>query len=91
MNLKLLLTFLLFTINFAFGQTNEVKNLLLDKTLKKDSVLAEFTDLYNLTNTIHPGQFMFCTKNEFDKTHFNLKKSIKSDISLVEYYKRKGY
>ena len=84
---RLIIYFLLFTINFAFGQTIEVKNLLLDKTLKKDSVLAEFTELYNLTNTIHPGQFMFCTKNEFDKTYFNLKNSIKSDLSVVEYYK----
>ncbi|MBK8442170.1 MAG: peptidase S41 [Sphingobacteriales bacterium] len=84
---KFLLTLLLFTNNFSFGQKTEVKNNLLDKTLKKDSVIAEFTELYNLTNTIHPGQFMFCSKNEFDKTFLSLKNSINSDLSIVEYFK----
>jgi C-terminal processing protease CtpA/Prc len=84
MNLKLILSFLLITINFVFGQNTEVKSILLNKTLKKDSVHAE---LYNLTNTIHPGQFMFCSKKEFDQTYLNLKKSIKTDLSIVAYYK----
>jgi len=87
MNSKILFPFLLFAINLVFGQEAEVQNLLLDKTLKKDSLIAEFTELYNLTNEIHPGQFMFCSKKEFDKTYLNLKKSIKTDLSLVEYYK----
>jgi hypothetical protein len=68
-------------------KTRKLKSSLFDKTLKKDSVLAEFTELYNLTNTIHPGQFMFCSKNEFDKTYLNLKNSIKTDLSIVEYYR----
>ncbi|WP_298220935.1 S41 family peptidase [Flavobacterium sp.] len=87
MSLKILLPFLLLIINFAFGQNTEAKKILLDKTLKKDSVSAEFTELYHLTNTIHPGQLMFCTKNEFDKTYLTLKNSIKTDLSVVEYYK----
>lgn len=88
MNLKYFLPFLIFTISFAFGQGAEVKDALLDKTLKKDSVIAEFSELYELTNTIHPGQFMFCSKKEFDKTYLKLKKSIQTDLSLVEYYQR---
>lgn len=87
MNFRLLLTFLLFTINFSFAQKIEVKSALLDETLKKDSVIAEFTELYKLTNTIHPGQFMFSSKNEFDNNFLKLKKSINSDLSIVEYYK----
>jgi C-terminal processing protease CtpA/Prc len=87
MNLKIFLSLFLFTINYAFGQNTKAESSLFDKTLKKDSVLAEFAELYNLTNTIHPGQFMFCSKNEFDKTYLNLKNSIKSDLSVIEYYK----
>jgi len=87
MNLKILFALLILTINSAFGQNSEVSNILFDKTLKRDSVIAEFTQLYNLTNTIHPGQFMFCSKKEFDKTYLNLKNSIKTDLSIVEYYK----
>ncbi|MPT36523.1 MAG: peptidase S41, partial [Flavobacterium sp.] len=60
---------------------------MLDKKLKKDSIAAEFTQLYNLTNAIHPGQFMFCSKKEFDQTYLDLKNSIKGDLSIVEYYK----
>lgn len=87
-NVKTVLPLLLFTANFALGQNTTLKNLgLLDKSLKKDSVIAEFAELYNLTNTIHPGQFMFCSKNEFDKTYLSLKNSIKTDLSLIEYYK----
>ena len=87
MNLKLVLSFLLITSSFAFGQNAAVKSTLLDKTLKKDSVFAEFTELYNLTNAIHPGQYMFCSKKEFDKTYLTLKKSIKTDLSIVAYYR----
>ncbi|MEZ0007574.1 C-terminal processing protease CtpA/Prc [Flavobacterium sp. 28YEA47A] len=88
MNLKIFLALLFFTINFAYGQKTELKKPgLLEKTLKKDSIIAEFTELYNLTNTIHPGQFMFCSKKEFDKTYLSLKSTIKTDLSLVEYYK----
>ncbi|MEQ1554672.1 MAG: S41 family peptidase [Ferruginibacter sp.] len=87
MNLKILFALLFLTINSAFGQNAEIKDLLLDKPLKRDSLIAEFTQLYNLTNTIHPGQFMFCSKKEFDKTYLNLKNSIKTDLSIVEYYK----
>ncbi|PKF73867.1 S41 family peptidase [Chryseobacterium sp. PMSZPI] len=88
MNFKIVLPLLLFTINFAPGQSTTLKKPgLLDKSLKKDSVIAEFSELYHLTNTIHPGQFMFCSKNEFDTTYSSLKNSIKTDLSLVEYYK----
>lgn len=88
MELKIVLPLLLLTINIVHGQNTEFKKQgLLDKSLKKDSVIAEFSELYHLTNTIHPGQFMFCSKNEFDTTYSSLKNSIKTDLSLVEYYK----
>jgi len=83
----LVFVFLLITINFTFAQNANSENLLLEKTLKKDSILAEFSELYHLTNTIHPGQFMFCSKKEFDKTYQSLYKSVKTDLSIVEYYK----
>lgn len=88
MKVKVVLPLLLLTMNVALGQNTTVKNLeLLDSSLKKDSLIAEFSELYNLTNTIHPGQFMFCSKKEFDTTYSSLKNSIKTDLSLVEYYK----
>ncbi|PSK93587.1 S41 family peptidase [Taibaiella chishuiensis] len=88
MNLKVLSAFLLCSMNVAFGQNAGLKTPgLLDRSLKKDSVIAEFSELYHLTNTIHPGQFMFCSKEEFDKTYNALKNTIKTDLSPVEYYK----
>lgn len=87
MNLKLLLPVFLSTIIPVFGQNSRVEDALLEKTLKKDSILAEFTELYHLTNIIHPGQFMFCSKNEFDKTYLSLKKTVKTDLSIIDYYK----
>lgn len=75
--------FLSFAINFCFGQQQS----LLDKKLEKDRISAEFTELYNLISTIHPGQFMYSTEKEFDKTYFDLKNSIKDDLSIVDYYK----
>ncbi|WP_185126677.1 S41 family peptidase [Chryseobacterium aurantiacum] len=87
MNFKLLLPLLLLAIHTVFGQNTKTENLLFEKSLKKDSVLAEFAELYRLTNTIHPGQFLFCSKNEFDKTYLSLRKSIKTDLSIPEYYK----
>ncbi|MEG0926383.1 S41 family peptidase [Chryseobacterium sp.] len=87
MNFKLLLPLLLLAIHTVFGQNTKTENLLFEKSLKKDSVLAEFAELYHLTNTIHPGQFLFCSKNEFDKTYLSLRKSIKTDLSIPEYYK----
>ncbi|WP_333625058.1 S41 family peptidase [Sphingobacterium siyangense] len=83
MKFKVLFLFLFLKINFSFAQNN----FLFDKTLKKDSITAEFTTLYNLMNSIHPGEFMFTSKKEFDKTYFDLKNSIKDDLSIIEYYK----
>ena len=88
MNLKVFLSLLFFTINFAFGQSIPAKeDSLLDKTLKKDSIITEFSELYHLINTIHPGQFMFCSKKEFDQTYTGLYRSIKTDLSPIEYFK----
>lgn len=83
MNSKVLFLLLLLKVNFAFAQSSP----LFDKTLKKDSITSEFTALYNLVNSIHPGQFMFTSKKEFDKTYFDLKNSIKNDLSIIAYYK----
>ncbi|AZA77174.1 peptidase S41 [Chryseobacterium sp. G0186] len=83
MKVKVLFLLLFLKINFSVAQSSS----LFDKSLKKDSITSEFTELYNLINTIHPGQFMFTSKKEFDKTYFDLKSSIKNDLSIVEYYK----
>jgi C-terminal processing protease CtpA/Prc len=80
--------FLLFISCFAFGQNNGIKDELLDKTLHKDSLLIEFETFHNLINTIHPGQFMFCKKNDFEKCYDSLKSSIKTDLSILDYYKK---
>jgi hypothetical protein len=78
---------LLLLFQVAYGQNNESENPLFQKSLNRDSIRADFATLYNLTNTIHPGEFMFCRKQEFDKCYDSLKNSIQSDISVVEYYK----
>ena len=80
--MKLIFALLLLT-NIAFGQINS----LLKKQLKKDSIKTEFATLYDLTNVIHPGQFMYCTKKDFDKTYDSLLNSIKTDLSIVDYFK----
>jgi C-terminal processing protease CtpA/Prc len=68
---------LLFLTNFLFGQ-NEI--------LKKDSVIKDLNTLYYLLNEIHPGQFMHCSKANFDFSFDSLKKSTASDLTLTEYY-----
>ncbi|WP_312554630.1 hypothetical protein [Empedobacter brevis] len=83
MNLKILFPFLCCAITFSFGQSPS----LLDKQLEKDRISSEFTELYQLTTAIHPGQYMYCSEKEFDKTYFELKNSIKNDLSIVDYYK----
>lgn len=83
MNLKIIFLFLCFVINVGFAQNNS----LLAKKFRKDSISSEFTELYNLTNAIHPGQFMFSSKKEFDKTYFDLMNSINGNLSIVDYYK----
>ncbi|WP_347218396.1 S41 family peptidase [Chryseobacterium sp.] len=77
----LLITILMFTVCPA------QKNPLFEKKLKKDSLILEFAELYHLTNAIHPGEFMFTSKSEFDKTYLHLQNSIKTDLSIVDYYK----
>lgn len=73
---------------FTFGQNNGIKDELLDKTLNKDSLIIEFETLHNLINIIHPGQFMFCNENDFEKCYDSLKSSIKTDLSILDYYKK---
>lgn len=83
MNFRLIILFSFFVSIHTFAQTDP----LLDKTLKKDSISLEFTELYNLTNKIHPGQFMYTSKKDFDKTYLDLKKSIKNNLSIVDYFR----
>ncbi len=73
---------------FTFGQSNGINDELLDKTLNKDSLIIEFETLHNLINIIHPGQFMFCNENDFEKCYDSLKSSIKTDLSILDYYKK---
>jgi C-terminal processing protease CtpA/Prc len=87
MNFKIGIILLVLVSNFVFGQNANPKNLLLNKTLNKDSITAEFITLYNLTNTVHPGQFMFCSQKEFDNTYRELKNSVKTDLSMVDYFR----
>jgi hypothetical protein len=81
--------FLLFFLaaNFSYGQVSNLKELAVFKpVLKKDSVANDLKILYGLLNTVHPAQFAFCTKTEFDRTYDSLSKSIKSDLSFSEFY-----
>lgn len=78
---------LLLVFNFSYGQKTELKSPLLQKTLKRDSIAVEFATLYNLINTVHPGEYMFCSKQEFDKYYDSLKNTIQSDLSVLDYYK----
>jgi C-terminal processing protease CtpA/Prc len=79
---------LIFAFNFTYGQNSEMKNLLLDKSLKKDSIIIDFDHLYNLTKTIHPGLYFFTTEQEFDKCYDSLRNTITSDISILEFYQK---
>jgi C-terminal processing protease CtpA/Prc len=77
-----------FIFSLACAQKPIVKDTLSDKTLLKDSAIADFKILYELSNTIHPGQFMFCNKPDFDKCYDSLQKSIQSDLSIIDFYKK---
>lgn len=78
---------LLFITFASLGQNNQpTNNILFGQTLKKDSVIKEFSILYGLLNTFHPGQFMHCDKIIFDRCYDSLSKSIRADLSVPEYY-----
>lgn len=77
---------LIFISSIAFGQNKEADNSVFTKTLNKDSILKEFSILNNLLNSVHPGQFMHCTKSTFDSCYDSLSKSIQTDLSAEEYY-----
>ena len=74
--MKKILPFL-FATHCLFGQ-NEI--------LKKDSAIKDLSILYTLLNEIHPGQFLHCSKVNFDYCYDSLSKSINSDLTWTEYF-----
>lgn len=68
---------LLFITQLSFGQ---------NQVLKKDSTIADLNTLYLLLNEIHPGQFMHCSKANFDYCYDSLSKSIKSDLTQTDFF-----
>jgi hypothetical protein len=84
--MKYALLFLLFPF-FAAGQSSSTitKNIF-QPSLNKDSVLREFAIVYDLMNTVHPGEFMHCDKATLDKCFDSLSRSIQTDLSPADYY-----
>lgn len=68
---------LLFVTNFLTGQI---------QTLQQDSAIKDLAILYSLLNNIHPGQFMHCSKTNFDKCYDSLVRSINSDLTPMAHY-----
>ena len=62
-----------------------------NEILKKDSAINDLNILYSLLNEIHPGQFMHCSKANFDYCYDSLSKSINSDLTLAEYYTKSQF
>lgn len=82
--MKYIIPFLFITL-FANAQNNSSGSIH-QPVLKKDSVVRELALLYNLLNTLHPGQFTHCDKSSFGRCFDSLSKSIQSDLSLADYY-----
>ena len=87
--MKYIVLFFFITLS-ATAQTN-LSHSIHEPLLKKDSVVKEFALLYNLLNTIHPGQFMHCDKASFDQCFDSLSKSIHTDLSLAAYYLKTAF
>jgi hypothetical protein len=80
------LLFFLFPF-FAAGQPSSAINKdIFQPTLNKDSVLREFAIVYDLLNTVHPGEFMHCNKTSLDRCFDSLSRSIQTDLSPAAYY-----
>lgn len=78
---------LFFVFSLSFGQNSKFSsNVSFEKNFKKDSAIKDFSTLYYLLNTIHPGQYMHCEKLAFDKCYDSLINSIQTDLSVQEYY-----
>jgi hypothetical protein len=72
---------------FAAGQSSSTINKnIFQPSLNKDSVLHEFAIVYDLLNTVHPGELMHCNKAELDKCFDSLSRSIHADLSVADYY-----
>lgn len=78
---------LLFVSTFACAQNNDKPGIsIFERNLKKDSVIKDLSTLYYLLNTVHPGQFIYCSKTAFDKCYDSLSKSIQTDLTALEFY-----
>jgi hypothetical protein len=86
--MKYVIPFLFISI-LSIGQPgSSIPHSIFEKTLEKDSILNDFSTLYFLLNTIHPGQFMHCKKEDFDRCYDSLSKSIQSTISPIDYFSK---
>ena len=75
----ILFIFLIITIeNSLFGQ---------NKLLDKDSLLSEIDILFSSIDEIHPDMYYTLSQNDFENELVLLKASIKTDISVFDYYK----
>jgi hypothetical protein len=80
------LLFLLLPFFTAGQSTPTINKNIFQPILNKDSVLREFAIVYDLLNTVHPGEFMHCSKASFEKCFDSLSQSIQTDLSPVDYY-----
>lgn len=81
--------FILLLAGFLFSVTltsQHSLNYLLEKNLHKDSVIKDLSILNTIINEVHPGQLMYCSKQEYDKTYDSLVKSVTSPISYIDFY-----
>lgn len=75
--------------NLSFGQNiNSFDKPMLERNLQKDSVIKDFSLLYNLINSLNPGQFMHCSKMDFDNCYDSLIRSIQTDLTGLEFYSK---
>lgn len=88
--LRFIIPFVVMTLN-SFCQNSNMTKPVLIKSLNKDSLQHEFKTLYNLINTIHPGENMFISKKDFDNCYDSLLNSINDDLSILEYFKKTSY
>jgi hypothetical protein len=86
-HIKLMLIMVLAAFSL-FSQDNNQLQTLPQKYISAYSAKKDLALLRDILYAVHPGQFMHCSKTEFENCYDSLANGIPHEVSISEFYKR---